>query len=46
MIVLSKESVRSRWVEREVNAAREREDGENTTASTTPKHGGSLPSHS
>jgi hypothetical protein len=29
MIVLSESSVRSRWVEREVNAAREREDREN-----------------
>ncbi len=31
MIVLSKASVQSRWVEREVNAAREREDRENRT---------------
>jgi len=31
MIVLSKSSVESRWVEREVNAAREREDRENRT---------------
>jgi TIR domain/Pentapeptide repeats (8 copies) len=31
MIVLSKASVESRWVEREVNAAREREDRENRT---------------
>jgi hypothetical protein len=29
MMVLSEASVRSRWVEREVNAAREREDREN-----------------
>jgi hypothetical protein len=29
MIVLSEASVKSRWVEREVNAAREREDREN-----------------
>jgi hypothetical protein len=31
MIVLSEASVQSRWVEREVNAAREREDRENRT---------------
>ncbi len=31
MIVLSEASVESRWVEREVNAAREREDRENRT---------------
>lgn len=31
MIVLSDASVKSRWVEREVNAAREREDRENRT---------------
>jgi hypothetical protein len=31
MIVLSKASVESRWVEREVNAAGEREDRENRT---------------
>jgi hypothetical protein len=31
MIVLSQASVQSRWVEREVNAAREREDRENGT---------------
>jgi len=31
MIVLSESSVRSHWVEREVNAAREREDRENRT---------------
>lgn len=31
MIVLSHASVKSRWVEREVNAAREREDRENRT---------------
>jgi hypothetical protein len=39
MIVLSAASVQSRWVEREINAAREREDRENRTvfpsASTT-----------
>jgi uncharacterized protein YjbI with pentapeptide repeats len=32
VIVLSEASVQSRWVEREVNAAREREDRENRTA--------------
>src|SRR6202008_563381 len=31
MIVLSEASVRSRWVDREINAAREREDRENRT---------------
>jgi uncharacterized protein YjbI with pentapeptide repeats len=31
MIILSESSVQSRWVEREVNAAREREDRENRT---------------
>ena len=31
MVVLSEPSVQSRWVEREVNAAREREDRENRT---------------
>jgi hypothetical protein len=31
MIVLSHASMKSRWVEREVNAAREREDRENRT---------------
>ncbi len=31
MIVLSENSMKSRWVEREVNAAREREDRENRT---------------
>lgn len=31
MIILSEESVKSRWVEREVNAAREREDHEDRT---------------
>lgn len=31
MIVLSEASVRSPWVEREINAAREREDRENRT---------------
>ena len=31
MIVLSDASMKSRWVEREVNAAREREDRENRT---------------
>jgi uncharacterized protein YjbI with pentapeptide repeats len=31
MIVLSENSIKSRWVEREVNAAREREDRENRT---------------
>jgi hypothetical protein len=31
MIVLSEASVKSRWVEREVNAAHEREDRENRT---------------
>ena len=31
MIILSEASVRSRWVEREVNAAREREERENRT---------------
>jgi len=31
MIVLSEASVQSRWVEREVNAARERQDRENRT---------------
>jgi len=41
MIVLSEASGQSRWVEREVNAARDREDRDNCTHARTvaPAHG-------